>query len=66
MAFTSTRRFSRMLVRAKGVERVCSAALGLSGRKGVIQPGADADIILVDSNIGLKAVLLHGKRVTYP
>jgi len=33
---------------------------------GVIQPGADADIILVDSSFGLKAVPLGGKRGTYP
>jgi len=41
-----------------------AAALGLSGRKGAIQPGADADILLVDSNLNVKAVLLGGKRIT--
>lgn len=40
-----------------------AAALGLSGRKGIIQPGADADIILVDANLDVKAALVGGKRV---
>jgi N-acetylglucosamine-6-phosphate deacetylase len=40
-----------------------AAALGLSGRKGVIQPGADADLILVDSSFNLKTAFLAGKRV---
>ena len=64
MAFTSTRRFFACWCGPKAWSG-SSAALGLSGRKGVIQPGADADIILVDSNIGLKAVFWT-KRVTYP
>jgi N-acetylglucosamine-6-phosphate deacetylase len=37
-----------------------AAALGLSDRKGAIRPGADADILLVDSDLEIKAVLLGG------
>jgi N-acetylglucosamine-6-phosphate deacetylase len=40
-----------------------AAALGLSDRKGVIRPGADADLIMVDPSFNLKAVLLAGKRI---
>ena len=43
-----------------------AAALGLSGRKGAIQPGADADIILIDPTFHLKSVLLGGKRILFP
>ena len=43
-----------------------AAALGLTGRKGVIRPGADADLILIDDQFNLKSVLVAGKRISFP
>lgn len=38
-------------------------ALGLSSRKGVIQPGADADLALVDPDLNVRATIVNGKLV---
>ena len=43
-----------------------AAALGLTGRKGSISPGADADLILIDEQFNLKTVLVAGKRISFP
>jgi N-acetylglucosamine-6-phosphate deacetylase len=43
-----------------------AAALGLTGKKGVIQPGADADIILVDDGLNVKAAMVGGELVYQP
>ncbi len=40
-----------------------AAALGLQGQKGVIQPGADADIIFIDSDFNVRLALIAGKVV---
>jgi N-acetylglucosamine-6-phosphate deacetylase len=40
-----------------------AAAIGLAGRKGAIQPGADADIILVDSDFNVRMAIIAGKVV---
>ncbi len=44
--------------------RVPAAALGLAGRKGVIAPGADADLVVLDSNYRVRLTLIAG-RVVY-
>lgn len=36
-------------------------ALGLAGKKGEIRPGADADILITDKDMNVKAVLINGK-----
>jgi N-acetylglucosamine-6-phosphate deacetylase len=38
-------------------------ALGLSSRKGVIQPGADADLVLVDPGLNVQATIVNGALV---
>lgn len=38
-----------------------AAALGLSGRKGIIQENADADILLLDENLELQTVIARGE-----
>jgi N-acetylglucosamine-6-phosphate deacetylase len=38
-------------------------ALGLSSRKGVIQPGADADLALVDPDLNVQATIVNGTLV---
>lgn len=38
-------------------------ALGLSSRKGTIQPGADADLALIDPNINVLATIVNGALV---
>jgi len=38
-------------------------ALGLSSRKGIIQPGADADLALVDPNFNVRATIINGALV---
>lgn len=38
-----------------------ASALGLAGSKGEIRPGADADILIADSEMNIKAVLVDGK-----
>lgn len=38
-----------------------AAALGLSGVKGEIRPGADADLLITDADLNIKAVLIGGK-----
>lgn len=43
---------------------VPAAALGLTGRKGVLQPGADADLILLDDAARLRLTMVAG-RVVY-
>ena len=40
-----------------------AAALGLEGQKGVIQPGADADIIFIDSDFNVRLSMIAGKVV---
>jgi N-acetylglucosamine-6-phosphate deacetylase len=40
-----------------------AVALGLVGRKGAIQPGADADLIFIDPDWHIKAVMVGGKIV---
>ncbi len=44
--------------------RVPAAALGLAGRKGVIAPGADADLVVLDSEYRVRLTLVAG-RVVY-
>jgi N-acetylglucosamine-6-phosphate deacetylase len=36
-------------------------ALGLAGRKGTIQPGADADIIVLDAGFNVQHVIVGGR-----
>jgi N-acetylglucosamine-6-phosphate deacetylase len=38
-------------------------ALGLAGRKGTIQPGADADIVLLDAGLNVQHVMVGGKLI---
>jgi N-acetylglucosamine-6-phosphate deacetylase len=38
-------------------------ALGLSSRKGIIQPGADADLALVDPDLNVHATIINGALV---
>jgi N-acetylglucosamine-6-phosphate deacetylase len=38
-------------------------ALGLSSRKGIIQPGADADLALVDPDLNVQATIVNGALV---
>jgi N-acetylglucosamine-6-phosphate deacetylase len=38
-------------------------ALGLAGRKGTIQPGADADIIVLDAGFNIQHVMVGGRLV---
>ena len=38
-----------------------AGALGLTGRKGVIREGADADILLVDGDLNLQTVIARGQ-----
>ena len=38
-------------------------ALGLSSRKGIIQPGADAELALVDPNFNVRATIINGALV---
>jgi N-acetylglucosamine-6-phosphate deacetylase len=40
--------------------RVPAEALGLGGRKGVLQPGADADVVLVDDDWNVHAAMVGG------
>lgn len=40
-----------------------AAALGISGQKGAIQPGAEADIIIVDPDFNVHATLVRGTLV---
>ena len=42
-----------------------ASILGLDGRKGVIRPGADADLILVDANLDVKAALVAGRLASW-
>ena len=42
-----------------------AAALGFSGRKGVIQPGADADIIFIDPDLNVKAAMVSGRMIDF-
>ena len=37
--------------------------LGLSGKKGVIAPGADADLLLFDSGINIKMTMVMGNII---
>jgi len=43
---------------------VPAAAMNLTGRKGVIRPGADADIVLLDDNVQARLTMVCG-RVVY-
>ena len=43
---------------------VPAAALGLAGRKGTLQPGADADLILLDDEAQVRLTMVAG-RVVY-
>ncbi len=43
--------------------RVPAAALGLTGRKGTLQVGADADIILLDDDAQVQLTMIGGKVV---
>jgi N-acetylglucosamine-6-phosphate deacetylase len=43
-----------------------AAALGLKGTKGEIRPGADADILIADTNMNVKAVMINGKIIYRP
>jgi N-acetylglucosamine-6-phosphate deacetylase len=43
---------------------VPAAAMNLAGRKGVLQPGADADVVLLDDDIQVKLTMVCG-RVVY-
>lgn len=36
--------------------------IGIADRKGAIRPGYDADLVLFDENITVKAVWLRGKK----
>jgi N-acetylglucosamine-6-phosphate deacetylase len=38
-------------------------ALGLSSRKGIIRPGADADLALVDPDLNVQATIVNGALV---
>jgi N-acetylglucosamine-6-phosphate deacetylase len=38
-------------------------ALSLSSRKGVIQPGADADLALIDPDLNVQATIINGVLV---
>lgn len=38
-----------------------AAAIGLAGRKGSLQPGADADIVFVDREMNVKTAMVGGK-----
>jgi N-acetylglucosamine-6-phosphate deacetylase len=38
-------------------------ALGLSSRKGTIKPGADADLVLVDPDMNVRATIVNGALV---
>ena len=42
---------------------VPAAALGLDGRKGTLQPGADADIILLDDEAQVRLTMVAGRVV---
>jgi N-acetylglucosamine-6-phosphate deacetylase len=38
--------------------------LGLEGRKGVLVPGADADLVLLDSALGVAGIMTRGTGLT--
>jgi N-acetylglucosamine-6-phosphate deacetylase len=46
------------------VTAVPAQALRLEGRKGVLAPGADADVVLLDSDLSVTMTLVGG-RVVY-
>jgi N-acetylglucosamine-6-phosphate deacetylase len=43
-----------------------ASVLGLKGRKGELRAGADADILIADSNMNIKVVMIDGKIVYRP
>lgn len=45
------------------VSSVPAAAMGLAGKKGTIQPGADADLVFFNSGLAVQAVWLMGEPV---
>ena len=60
----------RMMVREQGFKLEealpfftsnVASALGLTGRKGAIREGADADILLLDSEMNLRTVIARGQ-----
>jgi N-acetylglucosamine-6-phosphate deacetylase len=43
--------------------RVPAEALGIYGQKGVLAPGADADIVLLDEHLAVAATIISGRMV---
>lgn len=46
------------------VTSVPAEAIGLAGRKGVLAPGADADVTLLDSDLNVRLVIVAGQVVS--
>lgn len=42
-----------------------AASLGLAGRKGTLQPGADADLVIVDAELNVAAAMVAGRLTRY-